>query len=653
MTAKLLCSGLALACVLVFDATPQESTKDNSTTAPASHVSLEDLTRIPTGHTVHQFSSRNKEGYNGDDGWHLYDDDRGHAVIFDVEGPGCIRSIWSTDIRDDAAFHFYFDGEEEARYSIPMIGFFKGEHEFFPAPLVSYDRRGYWGDRPFAGNSYVPIPFAEGLKIAVSGELHFYHVIWESFPHGTEVETFTGAEDRGFVLGAFDDEPTWTRSSEKGLSDALTEWPATGPGEERVLGELTGPGCIREIRIEADDSEALLRETWIRMVFDGHTRWDVEAPLGYFFGSAVKPREMRSMPLRAELLEKGRLRLTCWFPMPFANGARVLLVNRSDQAIGRLQARITADSSSVPEDRIATFTTCFREGWTTYGRDWLLCESPGTGWYVGTVQTMLGEHYCEGDEHIAIDRAISPQINGTGSEDYYLGCFWPNREFNTPFACCVGDIREEAGSFEGSYGIRSCYTRYHLEAPIPFYSHLDARIQHGGYNTIRSSYGSLGFCYLRKRPSLVETDFIDVGGEASEALHGYTARDGNPTGWIVARGEGRDHLAEHRGRGRSHESGEISFTVAVDPQNRGVRLRRRLDQASPRQTAEVWIEGEQVGTWYHADHNDVLRWFDSDFDIHERFTVGKSSLEVRLVVVRAEGRGAFTDFEYRAFCFGE
>ena len=69
--------------------------------------------------------------------------------------------------------------------------------------------------------------------------------------------------------------------------------------------------------------------------------------------------------------------------------------------------------------------------------------------------------------------------------------------------------------------------------------------------------------------------------------------------------------------------------------------------------AEVWIDGDRVATWYNPDHNETLRWFDSDFDVHRRFTAGKSALEVKLIVKRDRGRGAFNDFEYRAFCFGD
>ena len=307
-------------------------------------VSWEELCAVPSGHSVHQFSSHNKEGRNGDDGWHLYDDEKGHAVIFDVEGPGCLKSMWSTDIREDAVLHFTFDGEEEARYSIPMIGFFKGEHEHFPTPLVSFERRGYWGDRPFAGNSFVPIPFAKGLRISVSGELHFHHSIWESYPHGTEVETFTGEEDRAALFNAFGGNHDWRSQRMMAVAFAKAEWSAIEPDQEVVLADLdrSSPACVRRIEIEAENEEALIREAWIQMVFDDHDRLDVRAPLGHFFGSAVRATEMRSMPLRVELLESGRVRLTSHFRMPFVRRARISLVNRSSQPLGPLRSVVVS-----------------------------------------------------------------------------------------------------------------------------------------------------------------------------------------------------------------------------------------------------------------------------------------------------------------------
>jgi len=622
---------------------------DHGQPLSAGPVTLDRLPILPELGSVEQFSSHNRKGLNGDAGWKLYDDERGDAVIFDVEGPGCVRSMWSTAIHEDAVFNFYFDGEAEPRYRIKMLDFYKGKHPLFPPPLVSFERRGYWGDNPFAGNSFVPIPFARGLRISVSGKLEFYHILCERYPHGTRVETFTGREDRAYLLDAF----TRTGEAPRPLGEVETvrcEFDAIDPGKQLELLRLERGGCIRRIVLEGDGSDEFIRECQIMMNWDGHALWDVRAPVGFFFGTAYQKADMSTMALRSEILDGGRVRLTCWFPMPFHGAARVVLASRAGRALGPVKAEISVGPPVEPAERTAYFTALFRKGQTTYGRDWLFCESHGAGWFVGAVQSMMGEHYCEGDEHIAIDGAISPQINGTGSEDYYLACYWPNRVFNSPFANCVGDIQEMGGgTFQGSYSVPSCYSRFHLEAPIPFLSHLDARIQHGGISAIQSSYASLAYYYLRPRPALRQTDFIDVGIAASEAAHGYESDSGRLTGPVDARPEGRNHLLTFRGEGRVHGEGAISFTVAVDPGNRGVRLRRRLDQESGRQTADVYVNGRLAGTWYHADQNEHLRWFDSDFDIHPLFTSGEESLAITLKVRTDGGRGPFTDFCYWIF----
>jgi len=228
------------------------------------------------------------------------------------------------------------------------------------------------------------------------------------------------------------------------------------------------------------------------------------------------------------------------------------------RAVGPVRAEIRLASQVFPPDGAGYFTTCFHRGTTTYGRDWLFLESPGTGWFLGAVQSMQGEHYCEGDEHFYLDGAVSPQIHGTGSEDYYLGCFWPNLNYNSPFANCVGDIQEEGGgTFEGSYAVPSCYSRFHLEAPIPFFNRIDARIQHGGFDTISSRYASLAFSYLRGRPALVQTDSIDIGSPAGEAAHGYKADSSRPYGPIAASGSAGDSTRVSLGRRRMSTSTEI------------------------------------------------------------------------------------------------
>jgi hypothetical protein len=299
-------------------------------------------------------------------------------------------------------------------------------------------------------------------------------------------------------------------------------------------------------------------------------------------------------------------------------------------------------------------STQYRSGRTEMGKDWTFFESGGTGWFIGVVQTLLGGHYCEGDEHFVVDGAAMPQINGTGTEDYFLACYWPNLRYDTPFAGCVGDVfLEGGGHLDGAYRRTACYYRFHLEAPIPFYSGIAARIQHGGASDIVSTYSSLGFAYLRRRPALIRTDLIDVASPESERMHGYAATDGTLTGELDARYEGEDLRMVVRDQGRSHGSGRVSFRASIRPTNDGVRLRRRLDQASARQRADVFVDGEFAGTWYHADVNPHLRWYDSDIALHARYTRGKDRLDVVLAVADTGGHGTFTDYRYEVMTLEE
>lgn len=634
-------------CVSEQKALAEPGTQSGS---PA-YTLLDRLTVAPRQVTVHQFSSHNKTGHNGDENWPLYKDEHGDDVIFDAAGPGCVRSIWGTHFAEDAVLKFTFDGEEEPRYKIREIDFFEGKHPHFPAPLVSYERRGHYAGG-LAGNSFVPIPFEKSLRITIEGESRFFHVLYERYPHGTPIKTFDGSSDDAALVDCFErlgEDPL----AEEDLEVIEVEAGDNKPGAAVVLFERKdGSGVVRKIVIEADGSDTFFQESELGMRWDGHVWRDVNAPTGFFFGCCDQANDMRSLPLRVERLEGGRVRLSCYFPMPFWREAHIVWRNGSRYPLNFLKAKVYVGKNELPASRGCYFTTLYRSGTTTYGRDWLLYERPGTGWFVGAVQSMQHQHYCEGDEHFTIDGAISPQINGTGSEDYYLACFWPNLDFDSPFACVVGDIQEQGGGhMAGAYRIPSCYCRYHLEAPIPFYGSIDARIQHGGLSYLRSNYRSLGYCYLRKQPVLRRTDFLDVGNPASEAAHAYKATTGEMTGVVEAKPEGAYFDTVVADRGRRHAEGEITFRVAIEAENEGVRLRRRLDQGSQRQAAAVYVDGEYAGVWLHGYHNEHLRWFDSDFDIHPEKTAGKSSLDIRLVVVGGEGRGPFTDFKYEVYSF--
>ena len=621
-----------------------------------SNTLFEKLIRVPQGVTVHQFSSHNKKGFNDDEYWPLYVDQNGDEVIFDATGPGCIQSMWATNLDSAAIVKFYFNDEKKPSYSLNYIDFYNGRNIHFPSPLISYTKRGMCCvEGPCAGNSFVPVTYEKSLKIAIQGTAHFFHIIYEQYPYKTPIKTFTGREDRsalGDCFERFGEAPLDTTGLD--VYNSVTD--EIAPLQTISLLKLENTaGIIRIIDIKADGSDEFFQKARIRMRWDGHTRWDVLAPIGIFFGSAVEADDMRSLPLRVEKLESGRVRLRCYFPMPFWEQADVELVNLSQEYKGPLKVTFYVSDNPVEQSWGTYFTTLYHEGETVYNHDWLLFEGKGSGWLVGVVQSMQYGHYCEGDERFYIDGAISPQINGTGTEDYYLACFWRhNVDFNTPFSCVVGDMQKKGGGhWRAAYYTPSCYSRYHLEAPIPFYSSINARIQHGGLSNIRSNYRSLAFCYLNKRTMIRQTDFIDVGNSASEKAHEYRATQSGSIVSMEAYPEGENFETSLKDDGRYHGKGEITFKVSVDPDNQGVRLRRRVDQSIPRQKAQVYIDGKYAGCWYYGYQNEYLRWFDLDFEIHPDYTRGKSSLDVKHVIEPKDQTDAeaFTDFTYIVFCY--
>jgi len=151
---------------------------------------------------------------------------------------------------------------------------------------------------------------------------------------------------------------------------------------------------------------------------------------------------------------------------------------------------------------------------------------------------------------------------------------------------------------------------------------MDARIQHGGMEAISDSDYRAWLSATCAAARQCARPIIDVGSAASERMHRYAAADSELTGTVNGRPEGI--LRDFRRPGRPPPpTGEIAFEVAVDPQNNGVRIRRRLDQAGLPQTAEVYVDGSYAGTWRYAYQNEYLRWFDADFDLPAKLTAAK------------------------------
>ena len=104
-----------LRCIFLFAVNAITSYGQSPEQNPIANT-LAEMPLLPKGQAwAGQFSSHSPHQHNGDAGHYLYKDEFGDAVIFDVAGPGCIRSMWGTDLDTSSILKFYFDDEKQPR----------------------------------------------------------------------------------------------------------------------------------------------------------------------------------------------------------------------------------------------------------------------------------------------------------------------------------------------------------------------------------------------------------------------------------------------------------------------------------------------------------------------------------------------------------
>lgn len=148
------------------------------------------------------------------------------------------------------------------------------------------------------------------------------------------------------------------------------------------------------------------------------------------------------------------------------------------------------------------------------------------------------------------------------------------------------------------------------------------------------------------------TDTVDVGpnNTANESAHRYSIVNQTFAG---ARGLGVLHYAPNSvplvtDDGRAFGSGGFSqFTMAINPNNQGVLLTRRLDTSIANQVANVSVNGTPVGQWSKLGTGPNGQvWADQTITLPASVTAGKSSITIRNDFVSSNVD--FNEFHYWA-----
>ncbi|MGW3899276.1 DUF2961 domain-containing protein, partial [Micromonospora profundi] len=644
---------LAVPAPSVVDASAFAVADDKGPTGWDTYRRLDRLPELAAGTRTHQFSSFGRDGSN-DDGfvgtWSCLRQSGG-CVIAEARGPGEVQSIWFTrdegDVRATGWIRIELDGVVVVQADLQALVDGRLGSPFV-APLVSN------ADQTSGGVTIkVPMPYRDSMRITTQNNPLFHHVTYRTFADAEGVTRFDPADPASDVVtllraaGARDPKPAQAGAS---TSRATVTAPAQG---QVSLAGLTGPRAITALRLRVPDAAAgapTLAGLRLRMAFDGRTT--VDSPVGEFFGGGLGERTVRSLMFAMDSAPGGWY--SAWWPMPFRSSAALTLVNTTGTTVSGIEVEVTSAPGTEWTSRLAAdgsagyFTTQSRRAETVGGNDWIVADQSGRGRFVGVSQTMRGHiiggntrNYLEGDERVYVDGSPTPQIHGTGTEDFYESGWYFNRgEYSGVFTGNTAHLVRGGGCAD------ECDAAYRLMIgdAVAYGTALRFGIEHGPANDMPAEYASTAFLYTQRTVTTRRTDTVVTGDAASRAAHAYTDSSATQTA-LTASFEGDDDNVPQTAQVRA-TTAPVRFRLAVDPTNQGVRLRRHSDQSGGYQQAAVSVDGVPAGVWLQPLGNDRQRWLADDFVLPAALTAGRSTVTVQLTP--AAGAPAWTAVRYQA-----
>jgi hypothetical protein len=254
-------------------------------------------------------------------------------------------------------------------------------------------------------------------------------------------------------------------------------WDRMQPGEAYVLADVKGGGTIDRIWITIDDrSPEALRGLKLEAYWDGARTPAVSVPFGDFFLHGAG--EMVPMETALFASPEGRS-FVSYVPMPFREGARIVLTNENAKPINIFYDVNYRAVPSQPADALYFHANWRRERATKPGEDFrILPHITGRGRFLGTSITVLTNPayekswWGEGEVKVRLDGDRGdPTLVGTGTEDY-IGTAWGQGAY----------INRYQGAPIASWdnGGRWTFYRFHIPDPVWFHQEIEVSIQQMG-----------------------------------------------------------------------------------------------------------------------------------------------------------------------------
>jgi len=307
---------------------------------------------------------------------------------------------------------------------------------------------------------------------------------------------------------------TTARVSSFDRSGANTDFRPVAPGETLELARLEGAGVVRHLYFSILGGQHYLRDLVLRAYWDGGETPCVEVPFGDFFGlGQERPRFFSSLMVTVnpgDLGVFGTYGFNSYFPMPYANGARLTLTNEGPEPVAAVWYHIEYERMPALPAGLGRFhATWNRENPTravgpvvnttlhgaindTGNDNYVVLDTEGHGTLAGiflNIDNAQDNWYGEGDDMIFIDgESWPPSYHGTGSEEIFGGGACPTAEYAGPYTGfhLIGNL---------DYRGKISMYRFYVNDPVRFRKSIRMTIEHGHANNFANDYSSTAFWY--------------------------------------------------------------------------------------------------------------------------------------------------------------
>lgn len=547
--------------------------------------SVDGLYVVPSGVRAYQISSYDRSGGN-DDGnraWAYLDFHREDRLftIFRAAGPGRLVRFWMTGWRNPGELAFRVDGKVAA--TVPVADLFAGSVPPFAAPAVGDDTVSSGGFY-----SYVPITYDGELSIETASVSRYIQMQYYRY---ADAAARRREDTRAAVLDTSASEPQ-------------TAWfvvPSLGSGQSGQVFRVRGGGVVDRVVVTLPKStvaavatmaEVVTDDIYLLGFADGATDPQIEAPLSEIFGGALAGDAFSTAAGGVAETADGRVSFSLNLPIPFGVGFRLEIANRGPTVIPGIETEVTYRrlppmATLIADGTIGHLYAVHRRQTARAGEgDVEFVDFDGAGRLVGVSLVVSSDdpenrRILEGDDRIYIDGSPTPQIHGTGTEDFFNGGWYYS---NGPFALAThghpAHLVDAAGDHTSQY-------RFLLNDSVPFASRIRMTMEHGPTNDLNGVFSSTVFLYARKRPAIGSSTYLTAEEVAT----------GAPTAGFDAPLVGTDAPAALESWTHRVVEEPFVFDAAVDPDNAGILLRRLTDYTLPNQSAEVYVNDRYAGVW--------------------------------------------------------